>query len=103
MHLQRNSRNLVLCQAQYLSHRNCCVSIGEKGGGGWVIRSTFPTLGYEYTALSCVSTSCMDTLVGEIWPEVLLERNLATLSNHICSVRSSYACQVEVCSMGDLW
>jgi len=27
--------------------------------------------------------SCIDAFVGGIWPEVLLERNLATLSSHI--------------------
>lgn len=59
------------------------MSIGEKGGVGQVIKSTFPTLGYEYMTLTCVSTSCIDAFVGEIWPEVLLERNLATLSNQI--------------------
>lgn len=79
------------------------VSTGPKGGGGWVIRSTFPTLGYEYTTPACVSAACVDAFVGEIWPEVFLERNLATLSNHIYSIRSSYSCQMEVCSMGDLW
>lgn len=79
------------------------VSTGPNGGGGWVIRSTFPTPGYEYTTLACVSATCVDAFVGEIWPEVFLERNLATLSNHIYSIRSSYSCQIEVCSMGDLW
>lgn len=55
------------------------------------------------TRLACVSAACVDAFVGEIWPEVFLERNLVTLSNHIYSIRSSYSCQMEVCSMGDLW
>lgn len=66
------------------------------------MRSTFRTLGYEYMTLICASTSCIVVFVGVIWPEVLLERSLATLSNHIYSVRS-YSCQMEVCNMGDLW
>lgn len=45
----------------------------------------------------------MDALVGEIWPEVLLQMNLATLSNHIYLIRSSHSHQMKVCSMSDLW
>lgn len=67
------------------------------------MRSTFHTLGYEYMTLICASTSCIDAFVDVIWPEVLLERSLATLSNHIYSIRSSYSCQMEVCNMGELW
>lgn len=41
--------------------------------------------------LAHVSASCISAFVGEIWPEVLLERNLATLSNRLSPVRSSFA------------
>lgn len=80
----------------YVRHNICCTIVTleaerKKGGGGWVITSAFATLGYEYMTLAHVSASCVSAFVGEIWPEVLLERNLATLSNRLSPVRSSFA------------
>lgn len=78
------------------------VSTGTKGGEAGSSRVLFLPWDMN-TRLACVSAACVDAFVGEIWPEVFLERNLVTLSNHIYSIRSSYSCQMEVCSMGDLW
>lgn len=56
---RESAETLYYIKHNTLLHHHYFVNIGKKGGGDWVISTTFPTLGYEYMTLTCASTSCI--------------------------------------------